>query len=118
MNLRLKIQWNRLKSFLSYVGLRNGLNEHVCVENDLWFSCIVIAVLLLTKGLHYDEMFRKFYRRWKIELKVKFVLMFIFHFDMLLSGMVHLLGGSVYLNCSNVKLLVYCEWGYEGCYMK
>ena len=50
-------------SFSLNVFLRNGLNEHVCVENDLWFSCIVIAVLLLTKGLHYDEMFRKFYRR-------------------------------------------------------
>ena len=32
---------------------------------------------------------------------------FRFHFEMLLSGMVHLLFGSVYLNYMNVKLLVY-----------
>ena len=41
-------------------------------------------------------------------------MMFIFDFKMLLSGMVHLLGGSVYLNYMNVKLLDYCEGGYEG----
>ena len=37
-----------------------------------------------------------------------------FNFEMLLSDMVHLLGGDVYLNCMNVKLLIDCEWVREG----
>ena len=45
--------------------------------------------------------------------KGKLVMMFIFDFKMLLSGMVHLLGGGVYLNCMNVKFQIYCELGYE-----
>ena len=40
--------------------LINVLNEHELVVLKLWFLMVVIVVLLLPKGLYYDEILRKF----------------------------------------------------------
>ena len=36
--------------FFPNIGLRNGLNEHICVENELRFSCVVTVFRYYHKG--------------------------------------------------------------------
>ena len=43
----------------------------------------------------------------------KFVMLFSFYLEMLVRGIIHLVCSAVYLNCTNVKLLDYCELGHE-----
>ena len=52
-------------------------------------------------------------------IKGMLVMLFSFIYEMLLSSMVHLLGGGVYLMHLDI-IGVYCEYGFEGlmCEMK
>ena len=52
---KFKTSMKSCNSFSSNVGLRNGLNEHVCVEIELWFLIVVNFCLDTAERSLFDE---------------------------------------------------------------